>query len=48
MPQNIIMTVVLLLVIPIVYKFMTPTAEESLEIDASILEKRPFNRSCGY
>lgn len=38
MPENILMTVVLLLVIPMVYKFMTPTAEESLEINASILE----------
>lgn len=38
MPENIIMTIVLLIAIPIVYRFMTPSAAESLEIDASILE----------
>lgn len=38
MPENIIMTIVLLIAIPVVYYFMTPSAEDSLEIDASILE----------
>lgn len=38
MPENIIMTIVLLIAIPIVYRFMTPSATESLEINASILE----------
>lgn len=45
MPENILMTLVLLLIIPIVYKFMTPRAEESLEIHANILENDRANEN---
>lgn len=35
--ENIVMTIVLLIVIPIIYKYMVPSAEDSLEIDASLI-----------
>lgn len=35
--ENILLTVVLLFVIPVVYKYMVPSEEESLEIDLSLI-----------
>lgn len=40
-PYNIAMTVLLLVAIPIVYRYMIPPAEESLEIDRTLIDIQP-------